>query len=51
MLRTILQRLVKKDGIYEDEEILKDTVMTTYLGISAISMNSCPSTDPQLRRC
>lgn len=32
MLGRILQRRVKVNGKYEDEEILKDTVMTTYLG-------------------
>ena len=51
MLRMILQRRVKKDGMYEDEETLKDTVMTTYLGIFAISTNFCPCSDFQLSRC
>ncbi|KAF8342404.1 cytochrome P450 [Amanita rubescens] len=32
VLGKILQRRVKKDGMYEDEEIIKDAVMTTYLG-------------------
>ena len=32
MLGRILQRREKTNGMYEDEEILKDMVMTTYLG-------------------
>ena len=36
MLRRILQRREKTNGMYQDEEVLKDMVMTTYLGMCHI---------------